>query len=94
MLLNLPLLADLQTLHEKRTEIVRRNLEVANRRRIRYDYRPGERVAVKQDHSKLGVRTDGLYRITQVHTNGTVTIERRPGVTERINIRRVLPMRD
>ena len=48
MLLNLPLLADLQTLHEKRTEIVRKNLEVANRRRIRYDYQPGERIAVKQ----------------------------------------------
>ena len=94
MLLNLPLLADLQTLHEKRTEIVRKNLEVANRRRIRYDYQPGERIAVKQDHSKLGIRTSGPYRITQVHTNGTVTIERRPGVTERINIRRILPMRD
>jgi hypothetical protein len=72
MLLNLPLLADLQTLHEKRLEIVKRNLEVANRRQIRYDYQPGQRIAVKQDHSKLGIRTDGPCRIMQVHTNGTV----------------------
>ena len=94
MLLNLPLLADLQALHQKRTEIVRKNLEVTNRRRIRYDYRAGERIAVKQDSGKLGIRTDGPYRITQVHTNGTVTIERRPGVTEQINIRRIVPLRD
>jgi hypothetical protein len=28
-----------------------------------------------------------------VHTNGNVTIELRPGITERINIRRISPYR-
>jgi len=93
MFLDLPLLADLQVLHDKRSEIMRRNLEMANQKRIRYDYQPGELVVIKQAHSKLGERTDGPYRIKQIHTNGTVTIERRPGVTERINIRRLIPMR-
>lgn len=43
------------------------------------------------DPSKLGRRVDGPYRVRQVHTNGNITIELRQGVTERINIRRVIP---
>ena len=35
----------------------------------------------------------GPYRITQVHTNNTVTIQIRPGVTDRFNIRRIKPKR-
>lgn len=93
MILNLPLLADLQVLHDKRRQIVQKNLEFANQKRIRHDYQPGELVAVKHENSKLGVRTDGPYRIVSIHTNGNVTIERRPGLTERINIRRIIPMR-
>jgi len=92
MFLNLPLIADLQVLHDKRSEIVRRNLDLANQKRIRYDYQPGELVVIKKAESKLGARTEGPYRIVQIHTNGTVTIERRPEVTERINIRRLIPM--
>jgi hypothetical protein len=51
MFLNLPLLADLQALHDTRTEIMRRNLEIANQKRIRYDYHSGM-VAIKQMNSK------------------------------------------
>jgi hypothetical protein len=40
---------------------------------------------------KLGERTSGQYKIVQVHVNGTVTIQLRPGVTERINIRQIIP---
>ena len=43
------------------------------------------------DLSKLGDRTTGSYKILQVNTNGTITIELRPEVTEQINIRRVIP---
>jgi hypothetical protein len=42
----------------------------------------------------LGVRTEGPYPINRVHVNGNLTIELRNGVTERINIRRVLPYRE
>ena len=41
--------------------------------------------------SKLGLKTHGLYRIEQVHANGTFTIHRGPGVIDRINIRRLRP---
>jgi hypothetical protein len=93
MFLNVPILADLHALHSKRTALVQRNLEIANRRRVRHDYLPGQRVAIKDVRSKLGRQTDGPFPIVQVHTNGTVTIERRPGVRERINIRRLIPLR-
>ena len=39
----------------------------------------------------LSTRTAGPYTILQVHVNGTVTIDRGHGVSERINIRRVKP---
>jgi hypothetical protein len=93
MLLNIPILADLQALHSKRTVLVQKNLEISNRRRIRYDYQPGQRVAIKNVRDTLGQRSEGPFLILQVHTNGTVTIQRRPGVVERINIRRLIPLR-
>lgn len=92
MFLNLPVLADLHALHAKRSEIVLKNLEISNRRRIRHDYVAGERVLLTNVESKLGNRAEGPFLITQVHTNGTVTIQRRPFVTERLNIRRLMPL--
>jgi transposase InsO family protein len=94
MFLNVPILADLHALHAKREELVQKNLELANRRRIRYDYRQGQRVLVKHVKDKLGDRTEGPFPILQVHTNGTVTIQRQPGIAERINIRRLIPIKD
>ncbi len=38
---------------------------------------------------KLDERASGPYEIVQTHVNGTVTIQLRPGLTERINIRRI-----
>ena len=37
---------------------------------------------------------DPKYTIKQVHVNGTITIELAPDVTERINIRRVVPFNE
>ena len=34
---------------------------------------------------KLDEQTSGTYEIVQTHVNGTVTIQLRPGLTERIN---------
>jgi hypothetical protein len=83
----------LEALHSNRTSLVQKNLELANRRRIRHDFQPGQRVAIKDVRSTLGLRTSGPFTIVQVHTNGTVTIQRHPGVIERINIRRLIPLR-
>ena len=42
----------------------------------------------------MGEKYSGLYTITQVHVNGTITIQLGPDVTGRINIRRVISYHD
>ena len=94
MFLNVPLVADWQTIARKREQHVNENLRRANQKRREYDYAPGQRVLKKvHNPTSLGVRTMGPYTIERVHVNGNLTIQLRPGVTERINIRRVLPYR-
>ena len=57
-----------------------------------YDYIQSQKVLKKYPKPEnLGLRKEGPYLITQVHTNGNVTIELRPGATERLNIWRVDP---
>ena len=94
MFLNIPIIADLEGLHSKRAALVRKNLEFANRRCVRYDYQQGQQVLVKSVNDKLGQRTEGPFPILQVHANGTLTIQRRPGISERMNIRRLIPFRN
>jgi hypothetical protein len=40
---------------------------------------------------KLDSKAEGPYMITQVQVNGTITIQCTEHVTERINIRRIIP---
>ena len=94
MFLNVPLVADWQTIARKREQHVNENLRRANLKRRQYDYAAGEQVLKKvHNPTSLGVRTNGPYTIERVHINGTLTIRLRPGVTERINIRRIMPYR-
>ncbi len=61
-----------------------------NSKQKRYDYVPNQKVLMKRHESqKLGQKTNGPYKILQTHVNGTVTIELKPGISERINIRRI-----
>eukprot|EP00804_Cyclotella_cryptica_P018077 CCRYP_017618-RF/>CCRYP_017618-RF protein AED:0.32 eAED:0.31 QI:0/0/0/1/0/0/2/0/448 len=94
MFLNVPLIADWQAIARVREHHVNENLRRANRKRCHYDYAPGQQVLKKvHNPTKLGVRTEGPYTIERVHVNGNLTIQLRDGITERINIRRVLPYR-
>jgi hypothetical protein len=94
MFLNIPLIADWKAITARREQHVNDNLRRANKKRRQYDYASGQKVLKKvHDPTKLGVRTSGPYTIERVHVNGTLSIELRPGVTERINIRRVIPFR-
>ena len=95
MFLDVPLLADWHLLQQRREHLINENLRRQNMKRRRWDYVPGQRVWLKTvDPTKLGLRTIGPFFIEQVHTNGTITIERRRGVLERVNIRRVVPSRE
>lgn len=95
MFLNIPMIADWHQIAQRREQLVNESLRRQNLKRRRYDYVQGQRVLKKvHDPTKLGERTEGPYTIQSVHVNGTVTIELRAGVTERINIRRVIPYRE
>ena len=75
-----------------RQQFVDDNLRRANKKRRHHDYVSGQKVLKKvHDPTKLGVRTEGPYIIERAHVNGNLTIKLREGVTERINIRRVIP---
>jgi len=94
MILDMPLIADLLLLGQRRQALIDHRLLEANRRRISYDYQPNDEVLIltyKPD--KLEPRATGPYRIDRVHTNGTVSIRRTNQLIERINIRRLRPYR-
>jgi hypothetical protein len=94
MFLNVPLIADWHTIAQSCEQYVNDNLHRANRKRLQYDYAPGQKVLKKvHDLAKLGVRTTGPYNIEQAHVNGMLTIELHPGITKRINICNVIPYR-
>jgi len=95
MVMNLPLVVDLNGLRNKRQLIVDRNNVRENMKRIDYHYKVGQWILIRKDTyktlGKMEERYVGPYLITEVHVNGTLTIRKRPNVLERVNIRRVKP---
>ena len=92
MLLDIPLIIDLQQIRNKRQISVDENLRRVNAKRSSYDYQPGQKILKKKhEYTKIGERWDGPFEISKVHVNGNVTVNLREGVTERLNIRRIKP---
>jgi hypothetical protein len=88
MFLNIPLIADWHAITQRQEHLIHENLMRKKQKRRGYDYAPQQLVLKKKwKPKKLGKRTSGPYKIIQVHVNGTVTIQLRPGLTERTNIR-------
>ena len=95
MFLNIPLIADWHAITLRREHLINENLIRENQKRRRYDYLPQQRILKKRwKPRKLDERMTGPYRVLQTHVNGTVTIELRPGVSERLNIRRIIPYKE
>jgi hypothetical protein len=94
MLLDIPVIADLLAIQNKRQTLIDENLRRANLKRRPYDYAIGDLVMIKEvDPDKMEEKTTGPFPIVRVHINGNLTIQRQPHVTERLNIRRVIPYR-
>jgi transposase InsO family protein len=94
MFLDIPIIANMQMIQERRQILINENLRRQNLKRRSFDYAVNGEVLVKiPNPSKLQDRAEGPFTIQQVHTNGTLTIQRAPHVTERINIRRLVPYR-
>ena len=95
MFIDLPLIADLVDIQQRRQLRIDENLRRQNQKRREYHFQVGQQVLIKTvDPNKLQPRAHGPYPIVQTYTNGTIDIARAPHVTERINIRRVIPFRN
>ncbi len=95
MFLNIPLISDWHTITQRQEHLLNENLIGKNQKHRQYDYVPQQRELKKKwKPCKLGERTSGSYKILQTHVNGTLTIELQPGISERLNIRRVIPYKE
>jgi hypothetical protein len=89
-----PLIADWQAIAGTCGHHVNENLQHANRKQRQFDYAPGQQILKKvHDPTKLGVRLEDPYTIERLHVNDNLTILLLEGITEHINIHRVLPYR-
>ena len=95
MLLDIPLIADIQTLTQARQAQIDYRLLRANKKRRPVDFRVGHQVYLarpRKPGDKLQPLFTGPHEITRVHANGTVTLRRSPNLMERVNIRRIKPV--
>jgi hypothetical protein len=92
MFLNIPLIANLQTIQDRHQVLTGENLQRQNLKQRTFNYTIGQEVLSKvPSQCKLDDKAEGPYTITQVHVNGTLTIRRTIHVTEQINIHRAIP---
>jgi hypothetical protein len=95
MILNIPLIADWHTITQRREHLINEILIRKNEKPCQYNHVPQQRVLkIKWKPCKLGKRTSGPYRVLQTHVNNTLTIELRPSISKRLNIRRVIPYKE
>ena len=92
MLFDIPYIADWSEIGNRRQIIVDKMNARKNNKRIDFEYTKRQQVLIKKDGiiRKLKDKYDGPYTITQLHTNGTVGIQRGK-ISERMNIRRLAP---
>ena len=75
MILNIPLITDLPHLHEQQQNIIDEQLQRANLRRRIFDYQPGDVILILTNNpTTLQDCSISHFTITQVHTNGTITL--------------------
>jgi hypothetical protein len=95
MSLNIPFIVDWHAITQKREQLINENPMRENCKQTCYDYVPNQKVLIKRHKTrKLGQKTSGPYKIMQTHVNRTLTGELKPGTSERLNIRRVIPYKE
>ena len=94
MVLDLPFLTNILALQNTWQQLVDMRLLRKNANQISHDYQVSDQVFKKSVLSlsdKLKPSFTSPHEITQVHTNGTVTIRLKDNVTKCINIRQIKP---
>jgi hypothetical protein len=93
MLFDIPFIADWKKVGEHRQQLTNLNNPRENEGRIDYDYKVGLKVLVRKEgilRKSESIWHRKPWLITTVHTNGTITVQRRNKL-ERMNIWRVTP---
>ena len=94
MFIDVPLISNLAAIRDRRQQLIDENLIRENKKRREFRYQAGQEVLLKSvDPRKMDPKAHGPYTIQQVYPNGTIDVARNPHVSERINIRRVIPFR-
>jgi len=92
MIINAIYLANWKDINTRRTTQIHSNNRYENKSRIPHDYSVGDLVYIRKSNVEQKLNPlKGPFAINKVHSNGTVTIQRSPTVSERINIRRLHP---
>jgi hypothetical protein len=92
MVLNIPLMSDLTLIQQNWQQLIDLCLIESNGKRFSYDSQPNQEVLkLEYKPDKLTPCATGLYWITSVHTNGTITIPLTPHTRQRISICNVKP---
>ena len=82
---------DWQHIRNQKQQLISKNNAKENKKRVEHDYKIGERVLIfSPDPNKMEQPRKGPYNIIQVHTNGTVTLQKE-NVTEQYNVRQIVP---
>ena len=76
----------------KQNQINKDNVRENSKRTPRV-YQSGDLITIKLPGiiPKLSIPRMGPYKVTMTHNNGTVTIQKQPFVTDRVNQRRLTP---
>ena len=93
MILPITYKADWAVVTNRKQQRINKSNTRENSKRIDIQYTQGDKVLLTRPGilPKLSRPRKGPYTITEVHTNGTVTIQKGPAVTDRVNIRRLVP---
>jgi hypothetical protein len=83
-----------QLIKNRKQKLIDKNNKRENAKRVDYDYMVGEQVLIyTPDPNKIEQPQEGPYPITQVHTNGTVTLQK-GNVIQRYNICQIVPFQE
>ena len=84
---------DWDKIKENKQKRIDKNNTRENAKQLNHSYSPGDLVTLERTGiiPKLSLPRMGPYAVVQAHENGTVTIQKEPFVTDRVNVRRVRP---
>ena len=95
MILPIKFKTDWALIEQRKQKSIDQSNANENKKRIKHDYQVGDKVLLHKTGilSKLTIPYKGPYEVVQVHTNGTVVIQKGV-VRERVNIRRIVPFHE